>query len=123
MSCSTCTITKPIPSCVENLTIGTITADTEVFVLFRNLATGRTEYTTATSDADGLLILDLTELAFPANQAIELSVHDIAATSAETALELTIGENTYDCLQISFNRIYEGARLKSYTDITIEVYE
>lgn len=118
MSCSTCQRVKQIPTCTENLTIGTITPDTEVIIYFANLATKRIDFTTAISNSEGLLVADLSELSFAANQAYDIHIH---LTDTQTPVEITIGEETYDCLQLRFQRIHgNNGSLNQFTNITLE---
>ncbi len=60
MACNNCENLDPIPECSESLELGTITADTDVYIYVKNTI-GYVHRQEAISDNDGLLEIDLTE--------------------------------------------------------------
>lgn len=62
MNCQ-CPKACPVPQCIDTLVIGTIVdANTAVYVKFQDIITGRVKYIATTSDADGLVIANLTAI-------------------------------------------------------------
>ena len=92
MICEPCKIARPVPVCVENLTLGTIPlTDTDVYIYFHNIKNGRFERTTATTDAGGLVIADLTQIKLMSNHIYEVWVTDQAAVNLDAA-EIVTGK-------------------------------
>lgn len=61
MACNDCHTLDQIPECTESLELGTIDADTEVYIYVKNNFTDYVHRQEALSDGDGLLTLDLTQ--------------------------------------------------------------
>lgn len=109
MSCSTCTKVKTIPQCVSEITIGTIAdLDTDVYVYFKNLATGRTQQYEAVSDGAGLVTLDTSEITFMDGVLYEVWIVPQIDVFADRT-EITIEGVEYDCFQVVFSRVYDDS--------------
>lgn len=98
MSCDNCDKALPIHYCATSLEVGTLTADTDYKAEFTNVATGRTDIVEGTSDVDGLLTLDITDLQPPYDLTFELRITD---TDGEP-VSFTIGSTEYCCVQFKF---------------------
>lgn len=114
MSCSTCQKTKDIASCGENLTIGKISEnDTDVYVFFKNLATGRITQIEATSDADGVVVADVSRANFMWKQSYEIWVTPVDE-DIKCRLDVyphdcsgSVGETAYTCFNTTFYRVHD----------------
>lgn len=108
MSCETCTQTKAIASCVTDLQIGSLTAETTYWVYIQNLTTGRITKVEATTNADGLLLIGATYsvsgLQFMAEHTYKLWVTLPNANVSEME-NITIDSIVYTCFYIKINRI------------------
>lgn len=61
MACNDCHELDQIPECTDSLELGSIDADTEVYIYVKNIFTGYVHRQEALSDEEGTLTLDLTE--------------------------------------------------------------
>lgn len=107
MSCTTCTKAQPLPKCGTNLTIGTLTADTDYYVYIKKLSNGKLQRLEATSDGTGLLTADVSDLAeflLPGSD-FELWVTTQDSTSIYDRETITIGAETPTCLILSYQNI------------------
>lgn len=121
MSCSTCTKTKKLTQCVNEISIGTIAeVDTEVYIYLKLVATGRVERHEATSDGAGLVVLNSTDITFMSGMLYEVWV-GLRTTSVEDKLPVTIDSVEYDCFQVEFERVWTGAEMEAATSETIEI--
>ena len=105
MSCSNCQKTKALPYCLATLQIGTITGDTSVVVILRNLATGYNHFFEAASAANGALSIDLTGESFSSNQQYELTVWQ---TNLADTLPVTVEGVPYTCFIVWFKYTFSG---------------
>lgn len=61
MACNECTSLESTPECSDSITIGKITALTEAYIYVKNIFTGYIHREEVTSDADGDIVLNLSE--------------------------------------------------------------
>ena len=119
MSCNTCQLTKPIPTCTESLVLGTIASDTDVYIFVKNHSSGYIHRQEATSTLYGTLALDMS-LPDPSfyNQDSNYEVWvTLQTVSPNDRLDITIDSVTYDCFSLSFYTFYNE------TDYTISIPE
>jgi hypothetical protein len=103
MACNDCYLLDSIPECTEELVLGTIDPDTEVYIYVKNIFTGYVHREEVTSDGDGEIVLDLTQpdISFY-NQD---SIYEIWATlrTDSERLDITVAYGqVHDCLSLSF---------------------
>lgn len=105
MICSTCIKTPPIPLCVDSIVIGQITdASTAVIVRVRNEATKRIDEFTTTSGADMKVSIDTEDFEFMENH----YTFQIIRGSDRTPYDITIGGETAECVDVSFEQCNEN---------------
>lgn len=123
MSCSNCQEIKSIATCVNQIIIGTISSKSvDVYVYYKNIATGRITRMAGQSDSNGLVTVDVSAESFVSNQTYEfwitltdsgieckedVSIVDCAGTTSDT---------TYTCFSVKFYMI-------SQNDIAYYYYE
>lgn len=120
MSCTPCTKAQPLPTCPQVLSVGTIAnVSIAVYIYFTKLSTGRTERFSGTSNADGVVTVDVTEKNdfFQPGTAYEMWVNLQTDENLTEKKTLTFGEETAECLLLRFVRV-GGA---SYESIEIEL--
>lgn len=121
MSCSTCTKTKKLTQCVNEISIGTIAElDTEIYIYFKNVATDRVERHEALSDGAGLVVLDSSLVTFMSGMLYEVWI-GLRTASVEDKLPVTIDSVEYDCFQVEFERVWTGAEMEAAISETIEI--
>lgn len=107
MSCSSCAKTKPILSCVTELTVGTVAnLTTALYIYIRNNTTNRLYRFEETSSGAGLVVVTLDEVQMIPGHNYELWVTLASATNIEQKLDVTIGDETNDCFDVSFQRVF-----------------
>lgn len=124
MACNTCQATKLIPVCTDSLILGEIAPDTDVYIFVINHSNGYTHRQEATSDAEGILKIDLSK-PDPSFYNPD-SAYEIWATLQDEPqnlrLLITIEEEPYSCFNLSFNRVFdEDDSIVSYTETTLEI--
>jgi hypothetical protein len=106
MACNNCSELDPIPECTDNILLGTIEPDTEVYIYVKNLSSGYVHREETTSDEDGYLTLDLTE---PDPTYYNSDSHyEVWATlrTDNVRLDITYAYGLIDsCLSLSFFRV------------------
>lgn len=108
--CTPCTKAKPIPTCITNLTIGTITAlNTAVCVYIKNLTTGRLLRFSATSTGSGLVIVDISSQDWMPGHDYELWVTLASAVNIEDRENVTVSGTAYTCFELSFEYVLDTA--------------
>jgi hypothetical protein len=102
MACNDCYLLDSIPECTENLEVGYIDPNTEVYIYVKNIFTGYVHREEVTSDGDGLINLDLTQPETFYNQD---SIYEIWVTlrTDNERIDITVsyGE-VHDCLSLAF---------------------
>jgi len=122
MSCNSCQLTKPIPTCTELLVLGAITSDTDVYIYVKNHNSGYVHRQEAVSTLYGTLSLDMS-LPDPSfyNQD---SNYEVWVTTQESTdrIDITIDAITYDCFSLSFYTFYnETDYTVSIPEVTLEI--
>lgn len=113
MNCNACTKARPLNSCSDELVIGTFAPDTDFYVYLQIVATGNLMRLEATSDGDGLLILDTSDIDFATALEYQLWVTLQSATSQhdEVTFSASDGEETVEgitCLLLNFEKVWDG---------------
>jgi len=124
MSCN-CAKIKDLPTCIDELIIGTISLlSQDVFVFFKNTSIDYTVRLTGVSDGDGLVTIDLSALNnfFSPNYSYDIwiTAEDESPTSKQ---DITYDTYTfYDCLSAKFFRI-EDSSMEAiyYSTVTAEL--
>lgn len=108
MSCN-CLQSNDIVNCTTTINVGYIeAANTDVYVYLKNIANGRVERFTATSDADGYFSIDLST-SLNDKQLYEVTVTLATATNPQDTLLLTIDGNETCCVQFrAYSQYYAG---------------
>jgi hypothetical protein len=76
MSCL-CQRVKDIPVCTNSIEVGTISEiETDVFVYIKNLTTDAEKVLEATSDDEGLVVVDVSTFNFSKNYVYEIKITD-----------------------------------------------
>jgi hypothetical protein len=106
MACNDCYQLDSIPECTEELELGSIAPDTEVYIYVKNIFTGYVHREEVTSDGDGDIVLDLTQpdISFY-NQH---SIYEIWVTlrTDNERIEVTYAYGlTADCFSLSFFQV------------------
>lgn len=120
--CSTCTLTKEIPQCVVNLTIGQIDdPNKDVYVFFKNLTTDREQRFTAASNAFGLVIVNISTPAnfFSPGFQYEMWVTNQGSNATER-LPIFIAGGLFTCFLIKISPIFENPPV-TYQEITLQL--
>lgn len=111
MSCN-CTKIKDLPTCINELIIGTITPiSQDVYVFFKNTTLNQTTRLTGDSDEDGLVTVDLTDLPenfFSENYNYEIYVTTLSASPSDKQT-ITVGAESDTCLMVKFFKVEDGA--------------
>lgn len=100
--CNPCIKAKPIPKCTQEIEIGTISdIDTAVSVYIWDVSSSLIQRVDATSDGDGLITVDISEVSLLASHAYEIWVTEAGANYKEK-LSLTIGTSASEtiCLRV-----------------------
>lgn len=104
--CSDCHTTNPVARCLTALTIGSISSlSTDVFVYIENIATGRIVRYSATSDATGKVIIQITPQQFSENMEYEGWITKRDAGNIEVRESIVIGAESQTCAYISFQNV------------------
>lgn len=118
MSCN-CSKIKDLPTCLNELVIGTISIeDQQVYVFFTNTSLNQEVRLIGESDVDGLVTVDLTTLPdnyFSPNYHYEIHITDLD-DSPHYQEPIEIGEESVFCLSIKFYRIENDALEAVYYD-------
>ena len=111
MACNNCETLDPIPECSESLELGTIDANTEVYIYVKNLFSEYIHRQEAISGNYGALVIDLT---YPVPSFYNKdSSYEVWATLRDDneRIDITVSYGlVYDCVNISFfpvNDTYE----------------
>jgi hypothetical protein len=101
--------TKPITTCLENLTIGTIADfNQDVKVIVEDITTGRRGTYHATSDGAGLVVVDLSDSDFAESHSYQgWIVKD--GDNISDAYSVTIGAETTQFFQLNFIAVIYSA--------------
>lgn len=112
MSCTNCKPTLPVPTCVDELTIGVIGVfNTPVIVMIRDITQNRTTYLPTTSGAAGAITVSVADITFAENHSYEISVLD-DSTNPWTPLSFdnVNGDGIGDyCAMPRFERIFDSS--------------
>lgn len=131
MSCSTCTITKPIPTCTKQLNICTLTPNTDYWVWLTNEVTGLVYRYNATTDNTGLLSIDMTKPLpsfYSKNFVITMHVTTTDIDTMNDWVTMTIDEADYLCFELnlidinSSNVGYSNDYTDDYGKVSTDVY-
>ncbi len=88
--CNPYILTNAVPQCILDLTIGTIEdTNSDAVVYLVNTATGRIDAYDVTSDANGLIVLDLTDV-----ELLPKSTYSVTVAVGGIDVAVTIGDET-----------------------------
>jgi len=110
MSCEICLTTKKLPTCLGELTIGTISSTLEdVLVVIKDITTGRIITYDVTSDGAGLvkITIDSAKQEYMPGHSYKIWITKKSSNSIEKKETITIGTETTPCARTSFERIHE----------------
>lgn len=115
MNCNACYKTRPLNSCSDEIVIGTFAPDTDFYVYLEIVATGNIVRLEATSDGDGLLAINTSEIDFSTVLEYQLWVTLQSATSQHDNETFTAsdGEDEVEgitCLLLKFEKVMDGDR-------------
>lgn len=128
MICNNCQRVCNIPSCVDNIIIGSITdTDQAVYVFFQDQRSVINRLS-ATSDGNGLITLDLTDTANDDFEIIPEMLYDIWVTrdDAESITDkedITVSGSleTFNCLGFKANKIRNDDNVITITSDTLKI--
>lgn len=118
--CTPATSTKPIPTCIGELTVGVI-SDTllALYFIITDITTGRTFPIPFTSAADGTCVIDLSAIDFSDKHSYKAGIYkQNTIANPET---ITIGSTEATEIELNFVRCVEDGEPFSLPDVTIEV--
>jgi hypothetical protein len=120
--CTPHTLTKPLPTCLATLIVGTITdLNASVKAYLYNLTTQRLTSITGASNGAGLVTLDVSELSFSPNHTYYLTL-TLAGDDVNSLITVTIGTTTTDQIALRFEDVYASdGDLEMFTVQTLEV--
>ena len=106
--CNSCQRLKVVDICTEILNIGEAPlANKQYNIIFTSTANGFRVRYRATSDADGMLVLNFPdELILAENTGYELTIN--RTNNPDDADDLIIGGVTADCYLVSFTHVLDG---------------
>lgn len=120
--CTPHTLTKPLPTCLATLIVGTIgdlNASIKAYVY--NMTTKRITSVTGTSDGAGLVTLDVSELAWSPNHTYYLTL-TLAGDDVNSILNVTVDTTVTNQIALRFEDIYAGdGNMEQFTAQTLEV--
>jgi len=124
--CNNCPKFVSIPTCTEDLVIGTLTgyASTAVFVYLKNHTTGFIHRFSATTTMYGGLTIELPDngnFSPTPKHDYELWVTLQTATNTDERLDITINSIDYECVSFTFENIFVGYNLVEYTSQTLKL--
>ena len=104
LPCTSAIKCKPVQTCVNQLTIGTISAvSTNVFVRVKNMSTGRIVIYSAQSDNTGLVKIDIS-----ATELIEKTTYKVNVNSISQYYDITIDGQTAESVFFPIERVQGG---------------
>jgi len=107
--CSPCTKTKPVLYCSDAIHVADWIdgAGVDVFVWYRNTATGRTEVEEVTTGVDGKVSIDFTNKM--EGNSYELWINEDSGTmNAQDAFYLPDTTTSVTCITVKFDRAYNS---------------
>lgn len=122
MSCN-CTKLKDLPTCINDLIIGTISlVSQDVYVFIKNSTNGHTTRLIGNADSDGLVTVDVSEVYFSPHYSYDIW---ITATTDGPSDKQDITFDTYtfyDCLSAKFFRVEnDSMEAVYYAAVTAEL--
>lgn len=115
MACNDCHPLASIPECTNEMVLGNIAVNTQVYIYVENLVTGYIHRQEALSDNTGEVILDLSEpdpSFYNQNSSYEVWV---TLRTDNVRMAVTVGadleEEAVDCIDISFYKAMDTATL------------
>jgi len=123
--CTPCIPTFEVPTCTVNLTIGVVPdSTTDVLVYIQDLTVqGHPQQFNITTGGSGEVVIDLsTAPDFMPDHSHEVWVTLASATSIEERLQITVGSQTENCVQLRFVYVTDEAKDNiSFTDQTLKL--
>lgn len=124
MSCN-CTKIKDLPTCIDELVIGTISLESQdVYVFFKNTSIEYTVRLTGVSDAQGLVTVDLSSLVnfFSPNYSYDIWITALSGAPSNKLNIVMNDDSNVSCLSVDFFRI-ENNSMESiyYSTVTAEI--
>lgn len=121
MICTPALLTKPIPVCIGDLTIGKVSySNTNMTLFILDITTGRTEAKDFTTLGDGTCTIDVAEFEFSDKQSYNLFVtKEGASTSAKESIYIGTEDNKN--ISLDFVRCFEDGEEFSLPSVTLEV--
>lgn len=119
--CNPSLATKPIPTCIENLSIGSIPDNNQaVFVIIEDITTGRREKYSATSDGSGIVIVDVSAAEFSDTHGYQGWIYK-STDGIGDPYTITIGASTTEYFGLTFEKVFDDGELLYATSVTLEV--
>lgn len=118
MICTTTLKTKPIPTCIGELTIGTIAdVSTAVNVHLHDVTLGSYKLFQEASDGAGLVKVDFTDYDFSDNHSYQIWITGVNSGAKKT---ITIGSKSSEIVELNFQYTNEGESVFSEPQLTLE---
>ena len=119
--CNPSLATKPIPTCVGNLTIGTISDfNTMVSIIIEDITTGRREVYNSVSDGAGLVVANVESSEFSESHSYQGWVYK-TVNGIGNPYTITIDASTTEYFALNFEQVFQDGVLMAQTDVTLEV--
>lgn len=111
MSCITCTELKPLNRCFTNLNLGTYgsSSGVDLYVYFKNVATGNTRRVSATTGAAGAV--QVTGISFVPDHTYEVWMNEESETQTEQGT-FVIDSTNLTCGLLRFQTFKDGSNAK-----------
>lgn len=109
MNCSACYKTVPLNSCSDEVVIGTFAPNEDFYVYLEIIATGNIMRLAATSDNDGILSIDTSEINFATTLEYKLWVTLQSANNQYGNVIFTSDDvEGITCLLLNFKKVMDG---------------
>lgn len=124
MSCIPCFLTKAIPVCIKEVTVGTAEASTDYDLYITNANTGYAIRQRITSDIDGLIIAYVEAIEFSANHKYEIKVTEPGDSIDKTIIIKVVGqseESEIKCITVPFFRVFSTEEAQESAVLEIDL--
>lgn len=116
--CNTSIPTKPIPTCIGTLSIGTIPdLNQAVKIYIEDITTGRIEYYSATSTGAGLVTVDLTGVEFSDKHSYQIHIEK---EGTQNIYSITVGGEADQYYQVRFFSAMDDGESYDMASVTLE---
>lgn len=113
-------ICLPIPQCLGELTIGVIGDHSQsISIYIRDITTGLLQIFQSTSDVNGIVKVDLTEIEFSDLHTYEIWI-TLAGLTPDDRTTITVGDNSSTLLLVTFERVMDNDIQFSFPSVILK---